>query len=133
MSPSPKSLAPVPVVRPRPPQVTHRRRSAREREGLLVRFRRSGQSQKRFCQANDLPLSTFQYWLSQERLQDQPVEASFVQLPAPAVAACLPGARELPMGAVQIRLPSQIELQVTAGADPAWVGALLRGVLACST
>jgi transposase-like protein len=130
MSPSPKSLTQVPAVRPRPPRVTHRW-SFREREGLLARFRRSGLSQKRFCQENDLPLSTLQYWLSQERLQSPPLEASFVQLPAPVATACLPGAHELPMGAVQIRLPSQIELQVAAGADPVWVGALLRGVLAC--
>jgi hypothetical protein len=127
MRPSSKSLTPVAAVRPRLSRVPCRR-SAGEREGLLARFRRSGQSQKRFCQENDLPLSTLQYWLSQER---QPLDASFVQLPAPVTAACLPGARELPVGAVQIRLPSQIELQVAAGADPAWVGALLRGVLAC--
>jgi transposase-like protein len=128
MRPSPKSLTPVPVIRPCPPRVPHRR-SAEEREELLARFRRSGQSQKRFCEENSLPLSTLQYWLSQE--QRQPLEASFVQLPAPVAAACLPDARELPVGAVQIRLPSQIELQVAAGADPGWVGALLRGVLAC--
>jgi hypothetical protein len=122
----------VPVVRPRHPRVPHRR-SAGEREGLLARFRRSGQSQKHFCQENDLPLSTLQYWLSQKHPPRQSRDASFVQLPGPVAAACLPGAQELPMGAVQIRLPSQIELQVGAGADPAWVGALLRGVLTCST
>jgi hypothetical protein len=61
MSSSPKSLSPVPVVWPRPSQVTRHRRSAGERESLLARFRRSGQSQKRFCQEQDLPLSTLQY------------------------------------------------------------------------
>lgn len=132
MSSSPKSLPPVPVVQPCPPRV-HQRRSAGEREGLLARFRRSGQSQKRFCEENNLALSTLQYWLSQEHPQRQPRDASFVQLAVPVAAAGLPGAGELPMGAVQIRLPSQLELQVAAGADPAWVGALLRGVLACST
>jgi transposase-like protein len=130
MSSSPKSLTAVPVVRPRPPRM-HHRRSAGERESLLARFQRSGQSQKRFCQENGLSLATLQYWLRQERLQSQPLEASFVQLAAPVASACLPGAGGLPMGAVQIRLPSQVELQVAAGADPAWVGALLRGVLTC--
>jgi hypothetical protein len=107
--------------------VSHRR-TAGEREELLARFRRSGQSQKRFCQDNALSLSTLQYWLREQR---QPIEARFVQLPAPVAAACLTDTRELPKGAVQIRLPSQIEMQVAAGADPVWVGALLRGVLSC--
>jgi hypothetical protein len=131
MSSSPKSLSPVAVVRPRLPRM-HQRRSAGERKDLLARFQRSGQSQKRFCQENDLPLSTLQFWLSQEQLKRPPLDASFVQLPAPVAAACLRDTQELPMGGVQIRLPSQIELQVAAGADPAWVGALLRGVLTCS-
>jgi hypothetical protein len=130
MSSSPKSLTPLPVGRPRLPRVPQRR-SAEEREGLLARFRRSGQSQKRFCQENDLALSTLQYWLSQEHPQSQPRDASFVQLAAPVAAACLPGVGDLPLGTVQIRLPSQIELRVGAGADPAWIGALVRGVLAC--
>lgn len=132
MSSSPKNLSPVPVVRPRRPRAAHRRRSAGERADLLVRFRRSGLTQKRFCQENDLSLSTLQYWLGQARRQDQPLDASFVQLPAPVAAACLP-VGELPTGGVQIRLPSQIEVQVAAGADPSWVGALLRGVFTCST
>lgn len=131
MSSSSKSLTAVPSARPHRPQGTHRR-NPQEREILLARFRRSGQSQDRFCRENGIPLSTLRYWLRGERLDGQPLEASFVQLAAPVAAACLPGPRDLAMGTVQIRLPSQIELQVAAGADPAWVGALLRGVLTCS-
>lgn len=131
MSSSSKSLTPVAVARPRPPRVISRR-SAGEREDLLARFRRSGQNQLRFCRDNNVPISTLRYWLSQEHSQMQSVDGSFVQLAAPVAAACLSGTGNLASGTVQIRLPSQIELQIGAGADPAWVGALLRGVLTCS-
>jgi len=104
-------------------------RNAEERESLLAQYERSGQTQRRFCQENRLPLSTLTYWLRQRR-QRRPVKGSFVQLPV--AAACLPGTGEPAAGTVQIRLPSQIEVRVGAGADPMWVGALLQGVLACS-
>lgn len=121
---------PITAAARRPERIVHKR-SADERQRLLARFRRSGQSQKRFCEANGLSLSTLQYWLGQQRLQGEPREGSFVQLPAPVASACLSGVGDLRVGAVQIRLPSQIELQVAAGADPAWIGALVRGMLAC--
>jgi hypothetical protein len=112
--------------------VSHQR-NPEQRQRLLARFERSGQSQKSFCQENQLPLSTLTYWLRQQRQhKQQPLEASFVQLPAHIATACMSGAGEPAVGTVQIRLPSQIELSVGAGADPAWVGALLRGVLTCS-
>jgi hypothetical protein len=127
MSSSSKSLT---IVRPRPLRVAHQR-NAEERESLLARYERSGQSQKSFCQENHLPLSTLTYWLRQRRRQ-APVERRLVQLPVSVAAAYLSGAGEPAVGTVQIRLPSQIELRVGAGADPVWVGALLQGVLGCS-
>jgi transposase-like protein len=130
MSSSPKSI--VPVSRPLPPG-TLRKRSAEEREGLLARFARSGQTQARFCRENHLSLSTLTYWLRQERQRvPRPVDGQLVQLPRSVAGMCMAAPGEPTAGTVQIRLPSQIELRVGVGADPAWVGALLQGVLACS-
>ena len=124
------SKALTPVARPRPGRVVCKR-SAAERARLLARFERSGQPAHRFCLENGLSLSTLRYWL-RDRQAPQTVEGGFVQV-SPAVAAvCMPAAAEPAMGTVQIRLPSQIELHVGVGADPAWVSALLRGVLTCS-
>jgi hypothetical protein len=123
-----------PVAQPRPSRLI-RKRNPGERERLLARFQRSGQSQKRFCHENALPISTLQYWLSQERSGcgvPEPIEGTLVQLPPAVAAVCMPRTAEPAVGTVQIRLPSQIELSVGVGADPAWVGALLQGVLTCS-
>jgi transposase-like protein len=132
MSSYSKSITPT-----TPPRLSRgiQKRSPAERERLLARFRRSGQSQKRFCCENGLPISTLQYWLSQERAgrdAPEPIEGTFVQLPPAMAAAYAPIAGDPAAGTVQIRLPSQIELRVGVGADPAWVGALLQGVLTCS-
>jgi lambda repressor-like predicted transcriptional regulator len=125
-----KTLAPV--GRPLSERVVHKR-SAEERARLLARFERSGQTQAHFCRENGLSLSTLQYWLRQDHGRVPAiVEGGFVQVSPPVAAVCMPAAAELAMGTVQIRLPSQIELHVGVGADPAWVGALLQGVLTCS-
>lgn len=127
------SKALAPVSRPSPQRVAHKR-STEERARLLARFERSGQTQACFCRENGLSLSTLQYWLRQAQGRAPTiVESGFVQVPAPVAAVCMPAAGGEPaMGTVQIRLPSQIELHVGVGADPAWVGALLQGVLTCS-
>lgn len=125
-----KTLAPV--GRPRPERVVHKR-SAEERARLLARFERSGQTQQRFCRENGLSISTLGYWLRQDRGRATTiVESGFVQVPQPVAAICMPASADPVMGTVQIRLPSQIELHVGVGADPAWVRALLQGVLTCS-
>jgi hypothetical protein len=132
MSSYSKSITPAALARP---SRRLQRRSPGERERLLAHFRRSGQSQKRFCHENELSISTLQYWLSQERRRctaPEPIEGTLVQLPSSVAAACVSGVDEPAAGTVQIRLPRQIELRVGVGADPAWVGALLQGVLTCS-
>jgi lambda repressor-like predicted transcriptional regulator len=129
---SPLSKVLTPVGRPRPERVVHKR-NAEERARLLARYKRSGQTQQRFCRENGLSLSTLQYWLHQHSGRSPAiVENGFVQVPPPVAAVCMPAVAEPAMGTVQIRLPSQIELHVGVGADPAWVGALLQGVLTCS-
>lgn len=131
MSSNSKSI--TPAAPPRSSRAINKRSPA-ERERLLARFARSGQTQVSFCRENDLPLSTLTFWLRQARRRlPQPIEGQLVQIPPRAVAAVyMPEAGVPAPGTVQIRVPSQIELAVGAGADPAWVGALLRGVLTCS-
>jgi hypothetical protein len=83
---------------------------------------------------NGLSLSTLQYWLRQDHSQVPAiVESGFVQVSPQVATLCMPAAAEPAGGTVQIRLPSRIELHVGVGADPAWVSALLQGVLTCST
>ncbi len=116
---------------PRRPRVL-RKRSVEERQRLLALFERSGQTLKRFCREHDVALSSLTFWLRQARRSPLGKrEGVLVEVPATVVS---PTALRRPApfspGSVEIRLPNRVELSVSVGTDAAWVGELLRGLLA---
>jgi transposase-like protein len=104
---------------------------AQERRRLLRLFERSGLSAKRFCQDRGIPVSTLSYWV--RKAHGQTSDGAVVEISAGAVhaAAADERRRESGPGSVEIRLPNQMELRISAGADARWVTELLQGLLTC--
>jgi transposase-like protein len=116
-------------MRPERPQ---RNYPAQERKRLLRLFERSGLSAKRFCQDRGIPVSTLSYWVRKSRSKVE--SGAVVEIPADAMNGVSLDERpgESGLGMVEIRLPNQMELRISAGSDTRWVTELLRGLLTCS-
>lgn len=106
-----------------------RRWSARERARWLERFERSGLSLRVFCRRHRVPVSTLLFWRRRARQTAGAAGGVLVEVPSAAVsgAAATAGAR-----GVAIRLPNNIELEVSEQTDPKWVARLIREAVACS-
>jgi transposase-like protein len=106
-----------------------RRWSARERARWLERFERSGLSLRVFCRRHGVPVSTLLFWRRRARHTAEAAAGVLVEVPSAAVsgAAATAGAR-----GVAIRLPNNIELEVSEQTDPRWVARLIREAVACS-
>jgi transposase-like protein len=105
---------------------------APERKRLLRLFEHSGLSAKRFCEDRGIPVSTLSYWVRKSRRTAS--DGAVVEIPAGAMQGSTldERIREPGPGSVEIRLPNQMELRISAGADTKWVTELLRGLLTCS-
>jgi transposase-like protein len=105
---------------------------AQERKRLLRLFEHSGLSAKRFCEDRGIPVSTLSYWVRKSRRKAS--DGAVVEIPAGAMheSTLEERIREPGPGPVEIRLPNQMELRISAGADTKWVTELLRGLLTCS-
>jgi transposase-like protein len=116
-------------VRPGRPQ---RNYPAQERKRLLKLFEHSGLSAKRFCGDRGIPVSTLSYWVRKSRRKAG--DGAMVEIPAGAMPEATVDERihEPGLGSVEIRLPNQMEVRISAGADTRWVTELLRGLLTCS-
>ena len=116
-------------MRPGRPQ---RNYPAQERKRLLRLFEHSGLSAKRFCEDRGIPVSTLSYWVRKSRRKAS--DGAVVEIPAGAMhgSSLDERIRESGTGSVEIRLPNQMELRISAGADTKWVTQLLRGLLTCS-
>ena len=106
------------------------RRGAAEWRRWLIRYERSGLSQKAFCTRHGLALSTLTYWRRRERAGTTKQTASFVevqQIAEPAVP------RAMADTGVLIELPSGVRLALSQATDPKWLAGLLRelGTVAC--
>ncbi len=106
-----------------------RRWSARDRARWLERFERSGLSLRVFCRRHGVPVSTLLFWRRRARQAAGAAADALVEVPSAAVsgAAATAGAR-----GVAIRLPNNIELEVSEQTDPKWVARLIREAVACS-
>lgn len=87
---------------------------------LLARFAASGQTQAAFCRANDIMVPTFAQWRSRV---PQPAGAGDGRLVEVALAARAP--------ALLLEV-NGCTLHVPVGMAPAWIGALVRALRACS-
>ena len=112
-----------------------RKYSIKDRKRLLKLYESRGGSQKQFAREQEIPISTLSYWVRRSAREHAaaPV-AAVVEIPARKLsAATIRRTVEDPTaGSVDIRLPNQLELRVSAGTDARWVTELLRGLLTCS-
>lgn len=110
-----------------------RKRSIEERQRLLALFERSGQSLKRFSREHEVALSTLTFWRRRAREgTSRRLKGRLVEVPSVLAGRCArprSSVADAPQ-AVQIRLPNCVELSVLVGTDSAWVGALLRELIA---
>ena len=106
-----------------------RRWSARDRARWLERIERSGLSLRIFCRRHRVPVSTLLFWRRRARQAAGPAAGVLVEVPSAAVseAGATAGARS-----IAIRLPNNVELEVSEQADPKWVARLIREALVCS-
>jgi transposase-like protein len=109
-----------------PPASTSKSRArvnwtAAERIEWLALFEKSDQTVAEFCRANGLPPATLSYWR-----QQQGAGADGDELVEIAGAAVLNATGSKPL--VTIRLPGGIALEVSAEADPVWLGSLVKNL-----
>ena len=124
-----KEMGPPEEMRTGRPQ---RNYPAQERKRLLRLFEHSGLSAKRFCEDRGIPVSTLSYWVRKSRRKAS--DGAVVEIPVGAMPGVTLDERtgEPGPGSVEIRLPNQMELRISAGADTKWVTQLLRDLLTCS-
>jgi len=111
-----------------------RKYSIKDRKRLLKLYECRGGSQKQFAREQEIPISTLSYWVRRSARERAAAPAAVVEIPARKLsAATIRRTVEDPTaGSVDIRLPNQLELRVSAGTDARWVTELLRGLLTCS-
>lgn len=95
---------------------------------VLSRFHASNQTQKAFCESENLKLATFHYWLDQSR--KKPISASMPSNRTGRFAriALKPNG---PSPGYQIKLPNGISCILPQGFDAAEMSKLLEVLLRC--
>ena len=111
-----------------------RKYSAKDRKRLLKLFESREVSQKQFARDQGIPISTLSYWVRRSVRESAAAPVEVVEISGRKLAAARNGQSiQLPLGdCVDIRLPNQLEVRVSAGTDVQWVAELLRGLLTCS-
>jgi transposase-like protein len=100
---------------------SHRRRSAEQRLQWVKQYERSGQSMREFCLENDLAYATLSLWRREAR------QAGEGRQPASLVEVRVDSA-DTAYGALRIRVPSGVELEVSGGTDARWLAAVLHAL-----
>jgi len=110
----------------RPPR---RRFTARDRKRLIRLYERSGQSAQQFCLENDLSPSSLWRWLARERRSSraEPSAGGLVEIPMAVLRTT-----ESAVAAVTMQIAGGARLEVAAGTDPEWIGALVRALTPAS-
>src|SRR5262245_45269723 len=111
-----------------------RKYSAKDRKRLLRLFKSGEVSQKQFARDQGIPISTLSYWVGRSARESAAAPVEVVEIPGRTVVAARngPSIQRPSSEGVDIRLPNQLELRVSAGTDAQWVAELLRGLLTCS-
>ena len=110
-----------------------RRPGGEEWPKLIEAYETSGQTQKEFCADRDLPFNTFQYWLYRRSKKVRSVSGStpefvpveLIRSPAPTGAAAKARADD---PAVEIVLPSGVQVLLSANVPASFVGELLAAL-----
>ena len=111
-----------------------RKYSAKDRKRLLRLFESRDVSQKQFARDQGIPISTLSYWIRRSARESAAAQMAVVEIPARklGVATARRTLEEPTARCVDIRLPNQLEVRVSAGTDARWVVELLQGMLTCS-
>jgi transposase-like protein len=98
----------------------------RERQRLIRLYEKNGQNAAEFCHKNELSPSSLWRWLARARRDDGREEANtgeLVEIPMRSLRAPDPHC-----AAVTMQLADGARLEIVAGTDTAWVGALVRAL-----
>jgi transposase-like protein len=100
---------------------SHQRHSAEQRLQWVMRYERSGQSMREFCLENDLAYATLSLWRREARKAgESPPTASLVEVRVASAGSAY--------GALKVRVPSGVELEVSSGTDARWLAAVLHAL-----
>jgi transposase-like protein len=100
---------------------SHQRRGAEQRLQWVKQYERSGQSMREFCLENDLAYATLSLWRREARQASESGQsASLVEVRVGSAGAAY--------GALKIRVPSGVELEVSSGTDVRWLAAVLHAL-----
>jgi len=105
---------------------SRRRFTPRDRQRLIRLYEKSGQNAAEFCHENELSLSSLWRWLARVRREDDREEANtgeLVEIPMRSLRAPDPHP-----AAVTMQLTDGARLEIVAGTDTAWLGALVRAL-----
>jgi transposase-like protein len=111
-----------------------RKYSAKDQKRLLRLFESREVSQKQFARDQGIPISTLSYWIRRSARESAAAPAEVIEIPGRKLVAARNGqsSQRPSSDCVDIRLPNQLEVRVSAGTDALWVAELLRGLLTCS-
>jgi transposase-like protein len=105
---------------------SRRRFTPRDRQRLIRLYEKSGQNAAEFCHQNELSPSSLWRWLARARREDDREEANTGELvEIPMLSLRVPGPHA---AAVTMQLASGARLEIVAGTDTAWLGALVRAL-----
>lgn len=111
-----------------------RKYNAKDRKRLLKLYEGRGGSQKQFAREQNIPISTMSYWVRRSARESAAAPVAVVEIPGRKLAAARvsQSIQQPATECVDIRLPNQLEVRVSAGIDARWVTELLQGLLTCS-
>jgi transposase-like protein len=105
---------------------SRRRFTPRDRQRLIRLYEKSGQNAAEFCHENELSPSSLWRWLARARGEDDREEANtggLVEIPMLSLRA-----PDTHAAAVTMQLSGGSRLEIVAGTDTAWLGALVRAL-----
>jgi transposase len=97
---------------------------------LIAEYEVSGLSQKEFVAKHDVSFSTFQYWLYRRNKKVRTVSGSTPEfVPVEVVDSAAPKARrDEAKAAVEIELPSGVQVRLISGVSASFVGELIAAL-----
>jgi hypothetical protein len=104
---------------------SRRRFTPRARRRLIRLYEKSGQDAAAFCRENDVSPSSLWRWLARAR-REEPEEANtggLVEIPILSLRT-----PDTHAAAVMMQLTGGARLEIVAGTDTAWLGALVRAL-----
>ena len=106
-------------------RLSRRRFTARDRKRLIGLYERSGQSAVEFCRENDVSTSSLWRWLARagEPEREEGNAGGLVEIPIRSLRA-----PDEHAAAVTMQLADGARLEIVAGTDTAWLGALVRAL-----